>query len=120
MKKILILMLCIITIFLVSGCGKNYEKQMWGTWESNSDIELNGVKVMSMNYTYIIEKDGTFKYLINNDEISDKTGEYKIKKNIITFTAKDDEILIWEYDEDKDIMYQLKDDVRTGIKYERK
>lgn len=123
MKKIFIVIVCIISVFFISGCGnKNeYERKMWGTWENIYVFELNGTYITTINTIYTIKKDGTFDYNWYNSKTNseEKNGTYTIKDNIITLTL-DEEVVILEYDDEKDIMYQLKDDVRTSTKYERK
>lgn len=122
MKKIFIFMLCITSLFLITGCGNKYEKKIWGTWKTSS-VNVIYNKTISTIITFDIKKDGNYNYTlnINGDNTTESTGTYKIKDNIITLTFdNDDSVWKFEYDDDKDILYLLKDDIRTGEKYERK
>ncbi len=114
MKKIIIGIVCIISVFIVSGCGKEneYERKMWGTWRYESER-------WNTTYTYDIKNDGTFELFRHGlAKYENFKGTYKIKDNIITLTTEDEQVKVFEYDEGDDVMYDLDDGVRTE-KYER-
>lgn len=93
MKKILICMIAVVSIFLVTACGK---KAIVGTWEGESN---DGLKT-----TFVFKSDGKVEY--KNEYGFDSTGTYKIKDDIVTISLK-------SWDKDKEYKFEVKSNKLT-------
>ena len=90
MKKILISFVAVLSILLLTGCGKS--NKLIGTWEGASQ---DGLKA-----SFTFEKKDVFKY--NNEFIDEQTGKYTIKDDVVTL-----EIDIWS--SPKEYKFEVKD-----------
>lgn len=88
MKRILVCLIAVISIFLVTGCGKG---SIVGTWEGASS---DGLKT-----TFEFKKDGTVAY--DNEYKFASTGDYTIKGDILTIKLES-----WE--KTKEYKYEIK------------
>ena len=89
MKRFLVCMIAIVSLFLVTGCGK---KAIVGTWE--------GATTDGMKTTFEFKSNGDVAY--DNEYGFDSTGTYKIKGNIITIELK-------SWTKAKEYKYEIKD-----------
>lgn len=89
MKRFLVCMVAILSIFLVTGCGKN---AIVGTWEGSS---TDGLKT-----TFEFKSNGDVAY--DNEYGFDSIGTYKIKGDTIT-------IKLDSWDKEKEYKYEIKD-----------
>lgn len=88
MKRFLVCLVAVISIFLVTGCGKN---AIVGTWEGTSN---DGLKT-----TFEFKNDGKVAY--DNEYGFNSTGTYKLKGSTITIKLE-----TWE--KEKEYKFEIK------------
>lgn len=90
MKRFLICMVAIVSIFLVTACGS--KNDLIGTWEGKT---TDGLKT-----TMTFKDKDKFEY--KNEFGFESTGTYKVKDDIVTLSLK-------EWDKDKEYKFEIKD-----------
>ena len=90
MKKYLLTLCLILSLFVLVGCGSKCEID--GTWEGETN---DGLK------TTFVFKDGKVEY--SNEFGFDSKGTYAIKDDVITITLE-------SWDNPKDYKYEIKED----------
>ena len=90
MKRFLICMITIMTIFLVTACGS--KNALVGTWEGKTNDGLET--------TFVFKKDGKVEY--KNEFGFNSEGTYKTKGDIVTISLE-------SWDKDKEYKFEVKD-----------
>ena len=94
MKKYVVSIVAVISLFLVVGCGKS--NKLIGKWDGKTN---DGLKTTSE-----FKKDGTVNY--DNEYGFDSTGTYKIEDNKVTISLE-------SWDKDKVYEFEIKDNKLT-------
>ena len=77
MKKILLVSILFVSVFLLVGCGSSNE--LVGSWKGLTDGESRDVQ---METTFTFKSDGNVEY--SNEFGITGTGTYEIKENVVT------------------------------------
>lgn len=84
MKSLLLVVVLVSSIFILGGCGKDYKKELIGTWVFTDPDGAYSAR-------YILKEDGTGTYTITVGEVSDeKNITYKTDGKVIYMTFEND------------------------------